>query len=245
MLTTQQIAEYNESGFFVLPALLDVSELEKARNDLEKYIRNTLPELNGRDINYADDGVVNSIHVMAGWEWTQRLQSSVSLRSIAGQLLGEEPDDFGAELFAKPARVGLPSPAHQDNFYWCLDDARGLTVWIALDDAGSENGGVYYYPGSQLWGLIDHTPSGAPGSSQMVKDSGLFSGREKVLPSINAGDCLIHHSLVVHGSQANTSERPRRGWTIRYKAKSTQVDPILQKQYEDALAAQISERENG
>ena len=244
MLTAKQVAKYKKTGFVVLPNLLGTDALNEARNDLEEYIRRVIPSLEGRNINYADNGVINSIHDMAGWEWTQRLQASDSLRQIAERLLGEAPEDFGAELFAKPARNGLPSPAHQDNYYWCLDDARGLTVWIALDDSGPENGGVYYYPGSHQWGLIDHEPSGAPGSSQTVKDTERLQEREQVLPSITAGDCLIHHSLVVHGSDANTSEHPRRGWTIRYKAKSTKIVSVRQKQYEDALALQMAERKN-
>lgn len=244
MLTSAQVNAFKANGFFIFPSLLKADELSQARIDLEAYIRNSLPEWGGREINYANDGVINSIHDMTGWDWTQRLQSSETLREIARQLLDDEPEDFGAELFAKPPRTGLPSPVHQDNFYWCLDDARGLTVWIALDDSGSENGGVYYYSGSNTLGLLDHQPSGAPGSSQTLKHPEQMQSFEQVLPSIKAGDCLVHNTLVAHGSQANTSANPRRGWTIRYKAKSTEVDPGLQRQYEESLDSQLSERES-
>ena len=58
-------------------------------------------------------------------------------------MLDDDEEDFGAELFAKPAFKGLPSPIHQDNYYWCIDDANALTMWIAMDDSGEKNGGYF------------------------------------------------------------------------------------------------------
>jgi hypothetical protein len=40
---------------------------------------------------------------------------------------------------------------------------------------------------------------------------------------LRAGDVSIHHPNVVHGSNANTSPRWRRGLTIRYIPTSTRI----------------------
>ena len=37
--------------------------------------------------------------------------------------------------FAKPKKVGMASPMHQDNFYWNLKDPNCFTMWIAIDRA--------------------------------------------------------------------------------------------------------------
>ena len=41
------------------------------------------------------------------------------------------------------------------------------------------------------------------------------------MPILNAGDILIHHCLVVHGSMRNLSDKDRTGLTMRYIGKST------------------------
>ena len=61
-------------------------------------------------------------------------------------------------------------PIHQDNFYWNLNNSKGLTVWIALDKCTKKNGALFYFAKSQKIGLLKHKPSYAPGSSQVLKN---------------------------------------------------------------------------
>ena len=42
----------------------------------------------------------------------------------------------------------------------------------------------------------------------------------KVYPKLNPGDCLIHNTMVAHGSEPNKSNSPRKGITLRYVPKS-------------------------
>ena len=62
----------------------------------------------------------------------------------------------------------MASPMHQDNFYWNLKKPNSFTMWIAIDKAKKNNGAVEYLAGSHKK-LYAHSPSYAPGSSQMVK----------------------------------------------------------------------------
>ena len=59
-----------------------------------------------------------------------------------------------SEYFAKPKKIGLKPPVHQDNFYWNIKDSKGLTAWIALSKSSKKNGTVYYYNGSHKDGLF-------------------------------------------------------------------------------------------
>ena len=65
---------------------------------------------------------------------------------------------------------------------------------------------------------------------------------KKYSPSLNPGDCIIHNSYVVHGSDKNISNSPRVGWTLRFKAKDNKIDPMRKKQYEKELVFQIKMR---
>ena len=188
--------------------------------------------LTGRSINYTA-GAVNSIHGLHGPFFDTLL---AQMAGRAGALLGEDAVPRAAELFAKPAHRGLASPWHQDNAYWCLEPAIGLTIWIALDEAGPHNGGLAYFVGSHRCGNMPHRPSGAPGSSQTITMIPLL---DEICISIKPGDALIHHCLTVHGSAANGSGFPRRGVTLQYEGVSARVNLDKLAAYEASLHEQI------
>ena len=50
-------------------------------------------------------------------------------------------------------------PIHQDNYFWNINNSKGLTVWIALDKCTKKNGALFYFTKSQLKGLLSHKPS--------------------------------------------------------------------------------------
>ena len=51
---------------------------------------------------------------------------------IAETFLESKSKFIQSELFAKPSKVGLASPFHQDNFYWAVKGSNALTVWVAF-----------------------------------------------------------------------------------------------------------------
>ena len=66
------------------------------------------------------------------------IQKNKKIQKIASKILKGRTKEFGAEVFAKPAKVGLQSPIHQDNFYWNIKSNKGITMWIALDEANKK-----------------------------------------------------------------------------------------------------------
>ena len=58
---------------------------------------------------------------------------------------------------------------------------------------------------------------------------------KKIYPSLRAGDCLVHSSLVVHGSKKNLSNLPRQGLTLRYIAKNDPFDDFRRRSYNNSL----------
>ena len=67
------------------------------------------------------------MHNIQNW-CGQKLQKEKKLRLVVKKLLEERIEDFGSELFAKPPKLGLAVPIHQDNYYWCLNKNNALTV---------------------------------------------------------------------------------------------------------------------
>ncbi|MEO6724105.1 MAG: phytanoyl-CoA dioxygenase family protein [Blastocatellia bacterium] len=134
----------------------------------------------------------------------------------ASQLLGGAIRFWHDQLFCKPAQHGGVVAWHQDYSYWTrTTPLRHLTCWIGLDDSTRDNGCVQYVPGSHLWPDLPITGlTGDMDSIQSVltdKQKELF---EPVAIELKKGECSFHHARLIHGSHANTTERPRRATVI-------------------------------
>ena len=239
--TPEQIEHYRQHGWVRTPGLFTPDEVSEATQRVEAFIQGGAQELKGRHINRVE-GEINSIHRLQDDEWIDQVLNSEEMLTFARQFLDDDPEPRKCELFAKPARVGLPSPPHQDNFLFCIVGGNAITVWVALDPAGDDNGALYYYDGSHLAGVLPHVKSFAPGTSQRLSDEVDLAEFERVVPKLERGDALIHHSEIIHGSEANTSPHSRRGWTLQYKGKSSQYDELRIAQYEADLAEQLAAR---
>lgn len=136
------------------------------------------------------------------------------VRALVTELLNAEPVLF-QDVFLVKRPEHAPFPWHQDFPYWPVREPRGLVTWVALDDVNEHNGCLVVATASHRAGLgasIDlHTgrsQAGAPGSS-----------RPEIVPTqieAEAGDVVVFHPLLWHGSGANQSSRSRRAWSASW-----------------------------
>jgi len=145
-------------------------------------------------------------------------------------------DDVIYKPCASNSVVGFhqDGPYISDNFVPHTNNC--LTLWIALDDTDQENGALQYAPGSHRWGEssesqqqqhhIDGTKNiqeDVSGSSFHVqenedyrtplrkvaaKEGVYWSNVEQSIVTVNvpAGELLVHHQSVWHGSGPNRSQ---------------------------------------
>lgn len=240
------IEEFWRKGFIKTDCLtlgIDLDSLYvKAYDYMNKNIDFSVKD---RAINMID-GNISSFHELHKcFSFMNECMESKVLEIVEG-LFESQPCEFrAAEYFAKPALVGLESPWHQDNYYWCLKKGNAVTIWMAIDRASSLNGGVTYLEGSHKLGTKGHVDSFAPGSSQtldklMMKE--YLHAYNLVTPVLSPGECLIHHSNIIHGSAKNTSCFSRRGLTLQVKTIDDTYDVLKKTEYENHLARQIQER---
>ena len=137
------------------------------------------------------------------------------------------------QLFCKPAHHGGVVAWHQDYSYWTRTQPMAhLSCWIGLDDSTTENGCVHYVPGSHRWNLLPVTGlANDMHSIRSVLTEEQKSQFKPVAIELKAGECSFHHPLMVHGSFANRSDRPRRGAVInafRDGVRSASDLPLLE-----------------
>jgi phytanoyl-CoA hydroxylase len=137
---------------------------------------------------------------------------------VARALIEGEVSIYRAVLFNKAASGGTPLPWHQDGGrFWGLDRDPELQIWTALDDAPLDAGCVEVLEGSHLGGLA--TPLGGLVPQPLVT-AAAADAKRLPLPAV-AGEALLIHNHLWHGSGVNRTGRPRRAFTVCYMSRTT------------------------
>ena len=204
--------------------MLDEDQVQKLRNELSE-----LADVNhsGHHLFYefhsnesSDPGTI-LFHALGAWRITNGFHDVLwnpRFLVAASQLLGNKPVRFWHDqLFWKPPKKGGVVAWHQDYSYWTrTKPIAHLTCWCGLDDSTKENGCLQYIAGSHRWGLLPKPV--IAGEPQGIKDF-LNEEQKKQFESprfaeVKAGEAIFHHSLTLHGSGENKSDKPRRAFVI-------------------------------
>tara|TARA_Y100000590_G_C15379884_1_gene885904 strand:+ start:59 stop:802 length:744 start_codon:yes stop_codon:yes gene_type:complete len=243
-INNNHFKEYKKKGWLVLKSFLNKQEIKNAKKKIKYFLSKNIKNYSGRDINFARENrkfsEINSFHQLHDSKWIKNFSKRKKINNLVEKFLNnKEPELRASEYFAKPKKIGLHVPVHQDNFYWNVKGNSGLTIWIALSKVSKKNGALFYYDGSHKKGIFAHKKSFAKGSSQMLKNINILKKFKKSYTTLAVGDVLIHHCLVLHGSDPNKSDLSRKGWTFQFKAKSAKYDSKKISKYEKQLNEQI------
>ncbi len=211
-LTADQIGDWNRTGYLGPIEVLSRSEAD----DLRAYFDELLADAAARG---QDSYSISSAHLKHGRIWD--LLGDSRITDPVSDLLGEDLIGWGSHFFCKLPGDGKRVDWHQDASYWPLTPTRAVTVWLAIDDADLDNGGMEVYEGSHRHGLIDFETSDPAGGNVLDQtiDHPERYGEHRFTP-IAAGSMSIHSDLLVHGSAPNASDRRRCGLTLRYCSAS-------------------------
>jgi phytanoyl-CoA hydroxylase len=138
----------------------------------------------------------------------RELAFSDSVFEIVADVLGEDAGLVQAAFLCKTAGCVGHHP-HQDSSYVRSERGCSLTVWIALDEAGPENGGLVVLPGSHARGIHP--------TSALKMPMNAFSTNSVEL-SIPSGGAVFWHGDLVHLSkdQPVTCNRPRYSLVLNF-----------------------------
>ncbi len=145
------------------------------------------------------------------------------LLDVAAAFIGPDIALFASHYISKPPFDGQPVLWHQDAAYWPLDPMEVVTLWLAVDEATTENGCLRVIPGTHRMALHPRRASTDVVnvlSSEIDADVDESAAVDLVL---SPGDVEVHHPGIVHGSGANPSPQRRCGLTIRYIPTSTRI----------------------
>ena len=234
---------FEKEGFVLVNNIFSHEDVCNILNLIDNYIKKHKDKFEMHEINYTKSGLVNSIHCLHKYDSSiiDYVKKNEKFMNNINTLLDDEVEIVVAEAFLKPPGEGMPSPNHQDNNLWCLEKGDAFTCWIALDDIDEKNGGLKLWKRSHKVGALQHEESFKPGTSQTLREEEyqIVGGKNNYLVNkLKAGDIQFHHSLTVHGSDANLTDRSRRVLTVQVFSKKDSRCPILWKKYKDSLMKQ-------
>lgn len=105
---------------------------------------------------------------------------------------------------------------HQDNYFLQSHPETCIAAWIAVDDCDGENGALGVVPGTHRYDIECPEEADAAESFTTITVS-IPEHLRVVQTDMRAGDMLIFHGSLVHGSKPNTStDRFRRSLILHY-----------------------------
>ncbi len=221
-LMKQQIANFDRDGYLAGIHVLDDAQIEILNGELAGLMKKSHPTNHlfyEYHTNESQDSKTALFHALGAWRTGPGFHDVLWCPAVLmamSQLLRGPIRLWHDQLFCKPAEHGGVVAWHQDYSYWTRTVPMAhLTCWIGLDDSTRENGCLYYVPGSHRWNLLPRT--GLTGNMDEIVTVLTPEQKEAFLPvpiELKRGECSIHHPLMVHGSYANCSPRPRRATLV-------------------------------
>jgi len=216
-LTEQQIRDFFEVGYFIVPNLFSPEEVRKMQASFDRLQKLAASVSSTQLVNGAQFVVegkrIDRVVWCGGAEpYLLELGADKRLLEPASQLLGSATmQQLINQAHFKLAGDGVQYEWHQDSEKrrygtdeWQDVNGRGSFVQTitAVDENGMDNGPLLAWPGTVKWGHV-YLDSPNPDTPRIDES--------KLVPMLmKPGSTLFLHPYTIHGSHPNQSNRSRR-----------------------------------
>ena len=188
------VVNFNKNGFVILKNVINKKEVHSLFKEIEIIKKEALKTKNKRYFHLTSDHRINTIHNIQKFYKSKkllRLSKNQKILKFLKSVLSKNIFVRNFEFFLKPAKTGMASPPHQDNFFWNIADSKAANVWIALSNSNKKNGGIYYLKGSQKFlevPTLTLDSSQNPISSISQSSNGTDERSNKFILTVTDGD---------------------------------------------------------
>ena len=221
-LTQQQVEQYQCDGYAAPIPVLSIEEVRRYREAYEELEA----ALGGRP------KATELAQLAKNFRWAWHLVRHGAVLDAVEDVLGPNIICWADSVFPKqPHDPGFVT-FHQDATYWGLSSTQVTTAWIALTESTPENGCMRVVPGT-------HTHKIHPHNDTWADDNLLSRGQEVEVDVdeddvvdlvLQPGEMSLHHVKIIHGSNANRSDRKRIGYAPRYVTPEVKQVQIKERQ---------------
>jgi hypothetical protein len=212
-LTPEQVARYNAEGYHLFrEPLFPLAKFDGLRLCFERIL------------SQLDTGIRPESMDVPHFQYPELFAwlFADEVLDLVEPIIGPDIALFSSHFICKPRGNGKRVPWHEDSHYWktMIAPVEVVTVWLAIDPSSKENGCMFVIPRTHNTGrqgfsdYYDLKPGEAVFPDEIEaaqRDTG------KAVPvELQPNQCSLHDGRIIHGSEANTSNRRRCGYTMRY-----------------------------
>jgi hypothetical protein len=244
LLTEEQLRQFREDGYALVPGLLPVEELMPVRDRLLQLMvgDHDWPEDHFQVIDpsrfrnpkggLVPLGVQGPAHRE---EIFRRIADHPNLRTAMAELLNGPVRRYTDQCIIRNKDIrGGESFFHQDSYYWRIRPEAGCNVWLPLDPVGREAGALAIMPGTQKnWTLEEHedyydNPSyhtarnGQAFMRHRIPAAKIDFSREQLL-EMQPGDAVFFTNFTWHRAEKNLSDNHLCAYAIAYQLDEDDV----------------------
>lgn len=212
-LNADEVAQYRNDGYFIFnKPVLPVDRFQSLKNCFEGILANLpadeRPEamdvphfMHPELLNYAFDE---------------------NILALVEPIIGPDIALFSTHFICKPKGNGKRVPWHEDSAYWKgqVEPMEVATVWLAIDPSTKVNGCMKVIPRTHVEGQKGFSDYDAVDMTTSVFGTEIKKEQRdddrQVYIELQANECSLHDSRIMHGSEPNTSSIRRCGWTMRF-----------------------------
>ncbi len=218
------MGDFERDGFLIVENLFSNEEVRRLKGEVRRILGEVKDE---REIR---TGVY--VGLAARSRLFKDLARDARLVDPLEQIIGPNIAFFSDKIVFKDAETDFGSPWHQDWPYW--KGSHKISIWIALDDATSENGCLRVIPGSHREHAVHAgDASDGKGFGNRIRPEDIDENKA-ITVELSAGSALFFHDLTLHASHQNTSGADRWALISTYRDAMAE-DP----EYSFAVAAEV------
>lgn len=213
-LTADQVEHYERNGYVLFKQpVFDIEAFARLKANFEE------------DLAKYGDANLDTIH----FHDARLLEFLLAdeLLDLVESVVGPNIGLWSSHFISKAPRTGKATPWHEDSAFWegRISTMAGIcTVWLAIDEATPENGSMGVIPGSHSNGFSAYEAVDRDRNifGRQIKPE-LVDERQVVYFSLQPNECSLHEARIIHGAGANTSDKRRAGYTMRYFPTTSRV----------------------
>jgi non-haem Fe2+, alpha-ketoglutarate-dependent halogenase len=208
-------ASYSERGYYFPVPVFSNDELKHFQQHYSEFHERNRVQL-AKLAPKEQFAVLSETH--ASLKWVYQMVSHPRVLDTVASVLGPNLMVWGSRWFTKMPGDKTYVSWHQDATYWGLHPPHVTTAWIALSDSMPENGCMRVVPLTHKDGILPQTETYAPDNalSRGQEIAVIVDESQAVDIVLRPGEMSLHHLGIVHGSNANHSDKPRIGLAVRY-----------------------------
>ena len=220
---------YKDQGYLAIENAFSPAEVQSAFKGLDDLVMGRYADFKGivfeskaREIlpTLAIENRLDAVRKFADFvKYEPRLNALAhhpQLIALIEKIIGDKAALFQDMALIKPPRIGREKPWHQDHAYFDFPLGTPVVgVWIALDEATTENGCMRVLSGGHHDGPRLHFAK----RDWQICDTEM-AGVKPVAVPLRPGGLMLFDGLLPHGTPNNQSEKRRRALQYHYTGQS-------------------------